>query len=319
VQLPPPPEHHLVGAVAEEDTGKPIARAQIDFEGRDRTGLISKGDGTFESGNIEPGEYKLTVRAEGYKEGSCSAIVEPETKVTGAPPPLVKVINTEVKCALKPAPALGIVEGSLIDAETGAPVIRAVIRVRDERNRILELQSDDKGVFRVENVPAGQVHLTVSADSYLPSDTLLEVKKQVEQHASLVVRKVPKKLSVTLMPKEIKLSKQVLFTGSSAEIAPASQPVIQELAAVLQQHSEVTSVEIQGHTDETGSPAFDKRISLERAQSVRSALVTLGIDGNRLTTTGFGSEKPLAPNTTDANRAKNRRVQLMILSKTAAP
>jgi outer membrane protein OmpA-like peptidoglycan-associated protein len=232
---------------------------------------------------------------------------------------LVKVINTEVKCALKPAPALGIVEGSLIDAETGAPVIRAVIRVRDERNRILELQSDDKGVFRVENVPAGQVHLTVSADSYLPSDTLLEVKKQVEQHASLVVRKVPKKLSVTLMPKEIKLSKQVLFTGSSAEIAPASQPVIQELAAVLQQHSEVTSVEIQGHTDETGSPAFDKRISLERAQSVRSALVTLGIDGNRLTTTGFGSEKPLAPNTTDANRAKNRRVQLMILSKTAAP
>ncbi len=315
VQLPPPPEHHVLGAVVDEQTGKPIAHALIEFDGQERTGLISKSDGSFDSGDLEPGMYKFNVKADGYKEGTCSAVIESGPK-DGKPVPGAETVqNTEIKCALKAAPALGIVQGSLIDAETGAPLPHATIRVRDDRNRVLELQSDDKGSFRVENVPVGQAHITTAAEGYLPSDTQVEVKKQVEQHVSLVVRRTPKKLSVSVTAKEVKLSKQVLFAGSSAVISSESQPIIQELAAVLQQHPELTSIEIQGHTDDVGSPAFNKRLSQERAESVRAALVALGVDGNRLSVSGFGSDKPLVPNTSDANRAKNRRVQLVILNK----
>ena len=333
VQLPPPPEHHLLGMVVDEESNKPIAHAQLEFDGRELTGLISRADGSFDSGNLEPGEYKFKVKADNYKEGTCSAVIEPDAK-DPAPPAEAKdadktsatkdaqatqlstgVKNTEIKCTLKQTPALGIVEGTLMDADTGAPVLHATIRVRDERNRTLELQSDDHGAFRIENVPAGQVHLTVAADGYLPSDSLVEVKKHVDQHASLVVRKTPKKLGVTVSAKEVKLSKQVLFGGASSAISPESRPVIQELAAVLQQHPELLSIEIQGHTDDVGSPAFNKRLSQDRADAVRSALIALGIDGGRLTVAGFGSEKPLAPNTNDANRAKNRRVQLIIMNK----
>ncbi len=318
VQLAPPPEHHVLGTVVDEDSGKPISHAQIDFDGRDRTGLISRPDGTFDSGNLEPGEYKFKVQADGYKEGACSAIIEPEVKdVNNAKPaePTPPVKKTELKCSLKPAPALGVIEGTLVDSETNGPIARAMIRVRDERNRALELQSNDSGTFRAENVPAGQVHLSIAAEGYLPSDTVLEVKKQVEQHAALVVRKIPKKASVTLSAKEVKLSKPVLFVGNTADISPESQPLVQELAAVLLQHPELISVELQGHTDDAGTPVFNRRLSQERAESVRAALMALGIEGNRLTANGLGSDKPLVPNTSDANRAKNRRVQFIIVNK----
>ena len=324
VKLPPPPEHHVVGKVVDEDSGKPIAHAQLVFEGQEQTGLVTREDGGFESGDLKPGDYKWKVTADGYKEGTCSATIaeeKPTQDKTAAPPakpsetePAIK--TTEVKCSLKAAPALGLIDGQLVDAETNAPVVRAAIRVRDERNRTLELQSNDNGTFRIENVPAGQVHLWVATDGYLPSDTVLEVKKQVEQHASLVLRKVPKKPNATVTAKEVKLSKPLLFVGNSANIAPESQPLVQEIAAVLMQHADLASIEIQGHTDDVGSATFATRLSQERADAVRAALMALGVDGSRLTAKGLGMDKPLAPNTNEANRAKNRRVQLVILNKT---
>ena len=191
---------------------------------------------------------------------------------------------------------------------------RAEIKVRDERDRSLELQSNEAGGFRVENVPAGQVHVLISAAGYLPMTMDMEIRNKVEQHASLVLHKLPKKPNVTIAAKELKLATQVRFDAASAEISHESQSLVQEVAATLQQHPELTSIEIQVYTEEDGSATYNKRLSEQRAGSVRAALTALGVHSSELTATGFGSEKPLFPNaTTEANRAKNRRVQLVIL------
>ena len=78
---------------------------------------------------------------------------------------------------------------------------------------------------------------------------------------------------------------------------------------------EIALVEIQGHTDNTGAAPYNQRLSQERAEAVKEALMRLGIAGSRLTAKGYGQEKPLLPNVSDANRARNRRVQLMILER----
>lgn len=68
---------------------------------------------------------------------------------------------------------------------------------------------------------------------------------------------------------------------------------------------------VEGHTDNVGTPASNKTLSEARAKSVVTAIVSQGISADRLTPVGFGQDKPVADNTTEEGRAKNRRVELV--------
>jgi outer membrane protein OmpA-like peptidoglycan-associated protein len=106
--------------------------------------------------------------------------------------------------------------------------------------------------------------------------------------------------------------KQVHFLHDSSEILPDSQSLVEEIAEALRTRPEIGAVEIQGHTDNSGTPEHNQALSERRAEAVRSALTLLGIEPNRLVARGYGQQQPLVPNTNVANKAKNRRVQLMI-------
>ena len=69
---------------------------------------------------------------------------------------------------------------------------------------------------------------------------------------------------------------------------------------------------MQGHSDNQGTAAYNLRLSQNRAQAVVDALIKLGVEPSRLEAKGYGDTKPLLPNTTEANKARNRRVQLII-------
>lgn len=107
----------------------------------------------------------------------------------------------------------------------------------------------------------------------------------------------------------VTLSSDVNFAFDSAQLQPQAESRLNEVAATLRQNPEVR-VTIAGHTDAIGSNEYNRDLSQRRADSVKSYLMSRGIDGNRMRTIGYGEERPVATNETPAGRAENRRVEI---------
>ncbi len=103
----------------------------------------------------------------------------------------------------------------------------------------------------------------------------------------------------------------LLFATGGAQLEAASENRLQPLLQYLQGNPR-REIIIEGHTDSTGNANTNKRLSLERAESVKQFLVTHGIADTRIETRGFGQEVPVATNTTNAGRRLNRRVEIVI-------
>ena len=101
----------------------------------------------------------------------------------------------------------------------------------------------------------------------------------------------------------------VTFATGRAELTVDAMTILDGVAASLVESADV-NVEIQGHTDVTGSRALNVRLSGQRAESVRLYLIQKGVVATRLTARGYGPDQPVAPNTTTEGRAQNRRVEL---------
>ena len=100
------------------------------------------------------------------------------------------------------------------------------------------------------------------------------------------------------------------FDPDKATLRPDAQPVLAEVLTLLQQSPDLR-LAVQGHTDNTSTPAHNQQLSEGRARAVVAALTTQGTAPNRLSASGFGQTRPLADNATEAGRAQNRRVELV--------
>lgn len=101
------------------------------------------------------------------------------------------------------------------------------------------------------------------------------------------------------------------FETGKAKIKKKSFLLLDQIAAIFIENSNYI-IEVQGHTDNTGKAAVNKKISEQRAKAVMDYLVKKGVPAERLTAVGYGSEMPIADNKTKAGRAKNRRVEFKI-------
>jgi outer membrane protein OmpA-like peptidoglycan-associated protein len=105
----------------------------------------------------------------------------------------------------------------------------------------------------------------------------------------------------------------VNFETNKATLKPMAREKLSKLSGVLLGFPGEYKLEIEGHTDSTGSDAYNQMLSQARAESVRNFLVEQGIPAERIPSTqGFGRTRPIAPNDTRPNREKNRRVDIVI-------
>ncbi len=122
---------------------------------------------------------------------------------------------------------------------------------------------------------------------------------------------------IVVTAKEIRITQQIHFEFNKAKIRPESFPILDAIVDVLKDNPKI-DLEIQGHTDNVGNAAYNKKLSQSRADSVRAYLVEHGTAVGRLTTMGYGMSQPVVPNNSAANRALNRRVQF-IRTETGTP
>lgn len=157
------------------------------------------------------------------------------------------------------------------------------------------------------------------------ADILITVKKDsVAFNSKVVNTKDMKEMSFNAPQKEIALQvvkaeigkpfiiDNIYYNTNSAELTKESRIVIEAFSNYLKENPNL-KIEIQGHTDNVGKPQDNEALSANRSNSIKFMLEELGVDGNRITAKGYGDKKPIAPNTTEEGRAKNRRTEFMII------
>ena len=107
------------------------------------------------------------------------------------------------------------------------------------------------------------------------------------------------------------LMRNINFEFDSSVIDESSDAALDSLATFLNHNT--LDVEISGHADDTGGEEYNMRLSLQRAESVKAALVARAVDPARISTAGYGDTLPVAPNDNDENKALNRRVEIRFL------
>jgi outer membrane protein OmpA-like peptidoglycan-associated protein len=159
-------------------------------------------------------------------------------------------------------------------------------------------------------VQSGQQKLAQSQEQ-------LEAEKKAREEAERIANAALKSLQEIASVKEekrgvvITLSGAVLFASGKSELLPIAKEKLRTVAKTLKDQGS-PPVRIEGHTDSTGSATENRKLSLDRADSVKSYLVSEGLPAAKITTVGKGPDVPVAENSSPEGRANNRRVELIV-------
>lgn len=350
VEAPPPPKpptrYVIEGVVSEKGSqAAVVANAVVRYQGQPLTGMVTNEQGAFRTVYLEPGTYTLDITADGYKDGSCSITIEPNAGGTpeGAQPEMgvgadggaqldmsggavvaearagdaaqaEDVRAVQARCELEPKPKLGTLVISVVDAKEGTPIAGASIVVSKD-GRSITLSAEEQGEVEVVDVPSGPVSLRITAEGYYPTNRAVDVVP--ETRTTSPVRLFPVgRANFAVGSDVIKQRKDssIEFEPGTSKLTPESSGLIDELAVLLKDKPEL-SLEIQSHTDDSLPFQEALTLSTERASTIRERLVANGVEPGRVSAKGMGASKPAVPNTSDANKARNNRVELVIRGK----
>jgi OmpA-OmpF porin, OOP family len=115
---------------------------------------------------------------------------------------------------------------------------------------------------------------------------------------------------LTALDKQGFIALDIHFDTAKAVIKPESQPIVEQIVTLLKGNVKL-KISVEGHTDNVGTAASNQKLSEARATAVVAAIVAQGIERDRLSSAGFGQDRPVADNRTEEGRAKNRRVELV--------
>ncbi|MBT8382927.1 MAG: OmpA family protein [Ignavibacteria bacterium] len=169
--------------------------------------------------------------------------------------------------------------------------------------RSLKLYMDEERILNIPNLGFKPKMFSIGAhydDRFIKMSSIKNIR----------VNEGGKKLYDRIVEEGKFITRGILFEVNKSTIAGESMGTINEIVKLMNKHSDLNFT-IEGHTDSDGEESFNQKLSEDRAASVKSMLVQLGIDASRLQSNGWGESKPVSENSTPEGKANNRRVEFI--------
>jgi len=222
---------------------------------------------------------------------------------------LMDIYSIALSASVKPEPVT-IVIGRVLDSKTGKPIgakIEYDILATGANVGIANSNAVTGGYQIV--LPGGNTYAyRAEVPGYFSVNKNIQIETNslyTEVHVDLLLVPIETGQKIAL--------NNVFFYQSTAKLIETSYPELDRIIEALKKNPAVR-IELDGHTDNQGDPALNNALSQSRVETVKGYFAEKGVDPTRITTKAFGGSKPIAPNDTEENRKKNRRVEIVIIS-----
>src|SRR5210317_387008 len=184
-------------------------------------------------------------------------------------------------------------------------------RAREERELALQKEAESARAAELSAEEAEQARRLAESRASEAEYARLEAELASQQITSLTRQLENLQLRETESGVVVTLG-DVLFATSQAQLVEGGQSSLEEVVDLLQTEPD-KKIRVEGHTDSRGDAAANLLLSEQRAQAVRDSLINLGVDPERITAMGMGEDFPIASNDDEDGRARNRRVDVILL------
>jgi outer membrane protein OmpA-like peptidoglycan-associated protein len=282
------------GCVVSEN--QPVKDAIVEYAGLAGPRIVVDDAGCFRSPPVDVGMLTIRVTHPDHKPASTDVQIITDD-----------VVRTTV--ALTPAPRLGRFRGDIVNSDDQAVEADIDVFVGDVAKGS---QHALGGSFSMA-LPPGRYQAIVKAAGYYQQGAAVVVDPLGTTIMNFALKKLPTKRLSTVSRDRIEISSRVPFELGKARLLKAGEFVLDDVVDALLQNPQLGVVRIEGHSDGSGDKESNKNLSQQRAEAVLEYLVAHGVPAARLQAEGFGGERPVAPNDTEEGRAKNRRVEFVIV------
>lgn len=204
----------------------------------------------------------------------------------------------------------GDIFGIVVDKETNEAIAGAQVTLSDNTSII----TNEEGRFEMQGIPTGLEIVTASKSGYMDGSVAADISVtdnweiyiplEKSRQANFGGKSISAGESVTLS--------NILFDQGKADLRSESKTELDKIVTFMLDNPN-SEIELSGHTSSEGDASLNRSLSYKRVKSCKDYIVSKGIDSGRITTLGYGPDKPVADNSTEENRAKNRRVEMRVL------